>query len=169
MSKAFLRESDFDDAPDLPPPVSSLPPGAKNYLTTAGAGRLREELARLVEQERPPLAVRAHDPEAKPELRALDQRIRYLQESLRTGEVVAPAGGDDGIVRFGSTVTVRDQAGEESHYQLVGVDETDPSGGRMSWTSPLARALQHARRGERVVFQSPAGARELEIVAVEND
>ncbi len=169
MSKAFLRESDFDDSPDLPPAASPLPPGARNYLTPAGARRLQAELAHLVEQARPPLAARTHDPEAKRELRLLDQRIRYVQHSLSTAHIVAPSAADtdDGIVRFGSTVTVRAPGGGESRYQLVGVDEADPAEDRVSWLSPLARALLNARVGERVVFHAPAGPRELEILAVE--
>src|SRR5215217_3832076 len=56
MSKAFVRESDFDDLPELPPPSSGLPPGAKNYMTAGGAERLREELNRLLDKERPGVA-----------------------------------------------------------------------------------------------------------------
>lgn len=167
MSKAFLRESDFDHATDLPPPVSPLPLGAKNYLTPAGAQRLREELARLVDHERPRLTAALPDPEIKRDLQTLDQRIRYLRESLRTAEIVEPPATDEDVIRFGALVTIRDGQGETATYHLVGVDEADPENNAVSWTSPLARALLNARRGDRVRFDAPAGAQELEIIHVE--
>lgn len=167
MSKAFVRESDSADLPDVPAPVSPLPPGARNYLTAAGARRLRDELARLADVERPPLAAAGDDPETRRELKALDQRIRYLQQSLGTAEVVEPPAESDGVVRFGATVAVRDAGGEVSRYRLVGADEADPSEGAVSWLSPLAQALMNARPGGRVTFHTPAGERSLEIVAVE--
>jgi transcription elongation factor GreB len=168
MSKAFLRESDFPESPPLAPPVSTLPPGAKNYLTPEGADRLREELSRLTGEARPALAtLAASDVDAKRDLQTLDQRIRHLRESLRTAEIVPSREVFDDVVRFGSTVTVRDHRGEEARYRLVGVDETDVERGYISWTSPLARALTNARLGEVVNFSVPAGRRELTIVAIE--
>lgn len=167
MSKAFVRENDSADFPDVPAPVSPLPPGARNYLTAAGARRLRDELARLSTIDRPPLAAAGDDPDTKRELKALDQRIRYLQQSLSTAEIVDPPAEPDGVVRFGATVTVRDASGEISRYRLVGADETDPAEGAVNWLSPLAQALMNARQGERVTFHTPAGERSLEIVAVD--
>ena len=111
MSRAFVRESDVPQLPELPPQVSPLPPGAKNYLTPAGAEKLRGELTHLLEVRRPPLAsAPPDDMDAKRELQVLDQRIRYLQESLRTAEVVAPSAEND-VVRFGANVTVREKNG----------------------------------------------------------
>ena len=165
MSKAFLRESDSGDVPDPPPPVSPLPPGAKNYVTPRGADQLRRRLARLTEEERPPLlAESTKDPEAMRALQALDQRIWYLRESLRTAEIVTPQAGANDVVRFGATVSVREANGEVADYRLVGVDEADPDRGWISWTSPIARALNNARRGERVNCSTPSGPTELEIV-----
>src|SRR5438552_6904579 len=77
MSKAFTRES--DDLPDVPVVArqpSPLPPGAKNYLTPDGARRLREELDRLVQVERPRQVPSPDNPEAKRQLQVLDQRHR---------------------------------------------------------------------------------------------
>lgn len=164
MSKAFVRES--DDEPD--PPVfsrqaASLPPGAKNYLTAGGERRLREELVQLAEVERPRLAGLNQDSETKRELQILSRRIRHLEQVLREAEVVPPGGPED-RVRFGATVTVREQNGSESEYRLVGAEETDVEQGRVSWQSPIAKSLLNARPGERVAFDSPSGRIELEIV-----
>jgi transcription elongation factor GreB len=167
MSKAFTREDDTSDEPVLPPLVSPLPAGAKNYLTAGGAERLRGELGRLVAVERPRLVAAAvHDPGTKRELAQLDQRIRYLQQSLATAEIVSAADGTAEHVRFGATVTVRDRKGVESVYRIVGVDEADFSRNEVSWLSPIARTLMHARLGQRVPFKFPSGATELEIVTI---
>ena len=166
MSKAFLRESDFPDPTDQPPAVESLPPGAKNFITAAGAQRLREQLGQLSDVERPRL-VGQEDPEAKRELQALDRKIRQLQQSLRSAAIVAPPTGTAEIVHFGATVTVKEPDGTAAHYRIVGVDETDPGRGWVSWQSPLARALLNASLGQRVTFPTPAGSRALEITAID--
>ena len=166
MSKAFTRES--DDAPELPVRPrrpSPLPPGARNYLTAGGAQGLREELNRLINIEQPRL-VASKDDQAKRQLQAVNERIEHLQQSLQSAVVVAPPALPDHQVRFGSTVTVRNQRGEESRYRIVGVDETDVDRDWVSWLSPIAKALLNARVGEQVRIKLPGGEEQLEIVAV---
>lgn len=167
MSRAFVRES--DDRPELPiaRQPSPLPPGAKNYFTPGGAARLREELQRLVEVDRPNLAS-SSDPEAKRQVLALDQRIQQLEESLQSAEVVQPpAAALADVVRFGSTVTVRRAKGEEDTYRIVGVDEIDLERSWVSWASPIAKALLNGRVGQRIRFKYPSGEEQLEIVKIE--
>ena len=166
MSKAFTRES--DEVPEQPIllRLPTLPPGTKNYLTPDGARRLREELDRLMQVERPQATAAAEGSDARGSLPSLDQRILHLQESLHTAVVVPPPAPPHEQVRFGATVTVRERGGEESRYRLVGVDETDIDRGWVSWLSPIARALLNARLGQRVRFKSPAGERELEITGI---
>lgn len=163
MSRAFVRESDFPQLPELPAQPSPLPPGTRNLLTARGAQRLREELARLLTVARPTLAsAPADDTDAKRELQVLDQRIRYLQQSLATADVITLPAGPLDAVCFGATVDVRDASGDE-RYRIVGVDEADAAHGGISWLSPLARALLQARVGHRVMFKTPSGVKELEV------
>jgi transcription elongation factor GreB len=144
-----------------------LAPGAKNYLTTAGATRLQRELAQLVEHERPRLSAQASgDVDAKRELQRLDARIRHLQQSLRSAEVLSAPPPPHDVVRFGASVAVRAADGTSATYQIVGLDEADASSNRVSWQSPLARALLNRQRGEHVDFASPAGRQQLEIVDI---
>jgi len=173
MSKAFTRESDeLPDRPALPQPLSALPPGAKNYLTPGGARKLSKELERLVQVKRPRIAAegRSHDSPGGPthqrELQVLDQRIRQLQQSLQSAVVVPPPVGPEDRVRFGATVTVREKTGERPRYRLVGVDEVDVERGRVSWLSPIAKALLNARVGQLVRVKLPSGDTELEIVEI---
>ncbi|MEY2490744.1 MAG: transcription elongation factor GreB [Verrucomicrobiota bacterium] len=167
MSKAFTREeTDGPEIPDLPPLSSALAPGAKNYITAAGAQKLREELQRSIEVTRPSLANSSDDPDAKRQLARLDQRIMQLEESLQAAEIVVPPDDPAEVVRFGVTVTVRESDGSEASYRIVGVDEIDIDRGWVSWLSPIAKALLNSKRGQRVRFKVPSGEETLEIVDI---
>jgi len=163
MSKAFTRES--DDAPDLPAQQQSpLPPGAKNYMTLGGEASLQNELSGLI-QKRSSLAG-STEAEAKRKLQSLDQRIGYLQQSLRSAVVVSPPPKPWEQIRFGATVTVRDSRGEELKYRIVGVDEMDANRDWVSWLSPIAKALVNAKLGQKIRFRFPAGEVQLEVVEI---
>lgn len=167
MSKAFTRES--DDERDLPTearPASALPPGAKNYLTAGGAEGLRADLAELLRAKRSVASAAGEEAETRRKLQMIDRRMRQLEESLRSAEIVAPPAPPWEQVRFGATVRVRDEAGEETRYRIVGVDETDLDRDWVSWVSPIARALLNRRVGERVKIRVPAGEQVLEILGI---
>ena len=165
MSKAFTRESDdLPDRPILARRSSPLPPGAKNYLTPDGARRLGEELERLLHVERSRLVAAPDAGDAQRQLQILNQRIHHLQQSLQSAVVVPPPAVREDRIRFGATVTVREQNGAESIYRIVGVDETDLDRCWISWLSPMARALLNASLGQHVRFKLPSGDTELEIV-----
>lgn len=179
MNKAFVRESDGDDEEALSPSLK-LPPGSKNYITPAGHARLKEELEQLVKRERPNVVEivawaasngdRSENGDyiyGKRRLREIDRRIRFLSKRLDIAEVVDPLRqGDNDQVFFGAQVTIADSGGEENTYTIVGVDEADVMRGRISWISPLARALIKSREGDSIRFQSPVGIREIDILAV---
>ncbi len=164
MSKAFTKDDD-GVAPVLLRPVSTLPPGVKNYMTAGGAKRIEDELKHLREVERPRIVTSADAARAEM-LQKIDLRIAQLDQSLLAAEVVSPPAEPDNKVRFGATVTVRDKAGAEMKYRIVGVDETDTDRDWVSWRSPIAKALLNASVGQRVKFQIPAGTQEWEIVAI---
>ena len=180
MNKAFVRESDGDDEEELPPALQ-IPAGAPNYITPAGHARLKDELEELIKRERPHVVEvvawaasngdRSENGDyiyGKRRLREIDRRIRFLTKRLDNAEVVDPLRqGDNDQVFFGARVTIADADGVENVYTIVGIDEMDVSRGRISWISPLARALIKSREGDSIRFQSPMGIREIDIVAVE--
>ncbi|WP_291993162.1 transcription elongation factor GreB [Candidatus Accumulibacter sp. ACC003] len=184
MSKAFTSESAADDddggESEGVDPSFRLPAGTRNYITPAGHARLKAEVDQLLRVERPQLVGvvqwaasngdRSENADyiyGKRRLREIDRRIRFLTKRLDLADVVDPSGRQDTEqVFFGATVTLCDEHGVEQTYQIVGVDETDSGRGRISWVSPLARALLKARAGDTVRFQSPVGVREVEVVAV---
>ena len=154
--------------------------GVKNYITPAGYGRLRAELMQLLDVERPELVRtvawaasngdRSENADylyGKRRLREIDRRIRFLTKRLDRAEIVDPAVREaTDQVFFGARVTYVDHAGEERAITIVGVDEVDPARHRVSWISPVARALLRSRIGDVVSFPSPRGIEELEILDV---
>jgi transcription elongation factor GreB len=178
MSKAFVKEDSHDE--DEGPSAPALPRGTKNYMTRRGYGLLKSELEHLAKTERPALvqvvswAAKNGDRSengdyiyGKKRLREIDRRIRFLMKRLETSVLVDPASQENTEqVFFGATVTVCDAAGSEYTYQIVGIDEADAAAGRISWISPLARALLKAREGDTVRFPIPDGLRELDVVGI---
>jgi transcription elongation factor GreB len=165
MSKAFTREDDRPGMPELDRPLSALPPGAINYMTADGAERLSQELARLVETERPHLAAESENAEAVQKLAGVDQRIYQLEQSLQSAHVISHSKGPAQSVTFGATVTVHGPRGREV-FKIVGADEVDHEHGHVSWLSPVARALMNAKIGQQVCFTYPCGEEQLEVISI---
>ena len=174
MSKAFTRESDSDADEIIPEPKDLLPPGVRNYVTPEGALALRTELERL-EELRPQLARGENLPEdgtgaslsPKGRVAALERRIQFLRDRCGNMSIVDPKTQDQDSVHFGATVVVADAEGYEKQYKIVGVDESDPSVGKVSFLSPIARALTSAREGDVVRVELPGGTSELEILSID--
>jgi transcription elongation factor GreB len=178
MSKAFVKESDDED--DLEFAAPAIPVGAKNYITPAGHQSLKDELLRLIDVDRPEVVRivswaasngdRSENGDyiyGKRRLREIDRRIRFLTKRLDAAEVVNPSAqhGNDQIF-FGATVTYENQSGERHTVTIVGIDEMDPLNGKISWISPVARALTKAREGDSVVLRTPGGVEELTVLEV---
>ncbi len=158
MSKAFTRESDESGGEDIPSFRPQLPPGARNYITREGAERLTQRLEGLREKRNAAAIL-------EPDKRKIETSIRRLQEIVDS-LVIAEIPADRDKAAFGARVLTRHQNGQEETYRIVGIDESDPDSGWISWLSPLARALVSRRAGDKVKFKSPAGEEELTIVSV---
>jgi len=180
MSKAFVKEDSGDDDDELEAGLPPLPAGAKNYITPAGYQRIKDELLQLIDVERPEVVRVVHWAASngdrsengdyiygKRRLREIDRRIRFLTKRLDLAEVVDPSvhHGSDQIF-FGATVTYENRQGEQQTVTIVGIDETDPLNGKISWISPVARALTKAREGDIVTLMVPGGKEELDILEV---
>lgn len=179
MSKAFVKEDDQQDD-DLVPEAVALPAGTKNYITVEGYKTLHAELKHLLNTERPEVVQvvswaasngdRSENGDyiyGKKRLREIDRRIRFLTKRLEIAEVVDPAlQPNKDRVFFGATIVYADQDGNESTVTIVGVDEADPLNGKISWISPVARALLKAQEGDVVTLRTPGGLQELDILEV---
>lgn len=153
-----------------------------NYLTPEGAKKLSAELDQLMRLERPRVVQEVADAAAqgdrsenaeyiygKKRLREIDRRVRFLTKRLESAVVVKPGeiGGD--VVRFGARVELCDENGKQSHFLLVGPDEADPGNGKLSFQSPLGRALMNKKVGDVVAVRRPMGDIDVEIVSVSYD
>lgn len=149
-------------------------------MTGTGFERLSEELKRLKSVERPAiiqaleaaremgdLAENAEYHAAKERQAFIEKRVVELEDKLRRAEVIDVSKLSGKKIKFGATVRLADEDTEKrTTYQIVGADEADVQAGRLSITSPLARALIGKTKGELIEVTTPGGARGYEIVNV---
>ena len=164
MSRAFTKESTDDlvagELPERPVPVHA------NYVTPRGLEQLQAR-ARALQEVHEQLAARTdEDSAAKQKLREIERDQRYVIAQLERAAVVDPAGQPRDEVHFGATVKIVDEDGKSHRFTIVGDDEADVAAGRISWASPLAKAMIGAKVGDSVVWRRPAGDAEVEIAQV---
>ncbi len=150
-------------------------------MTAAGAGKLQSELKRLKSEDRPNVIkaiaeARSHgDLKENAEYHAareqqgfIEGRIREIEDKLSNAQIIEVNDlPRNGKVVFGTTVVLADEeAGEERRYQIVGEDEAEAKEGRISITSPVARALIGKDEGDEVEVQTPRGPKAYEIIEV---
>ncbi len=167
MSRAFVKESDGDQPGDeLPERPQSPHP---NYVTTAGLKALERQLEKL-QAERRELheKTRGGDPALldREHLKTVERDLRYLQERVERAIPIDPATQPADRVGFSATVDTIDENDEKRRFAIVGEDEADPKSGKISWVSPLARALTGAKVGDSALWKRPAGDLTLEIEAI---
>jgi transcription elongation factor GreB len=177
MNQTAKNDQDDEDSDFGAPPI---PAGSKNYMTPQGHQRMKDELLKLIDVERPEVVQivswaasngdRSENGDyiyGKRRLRQIDGRIRFLTKRLDLAEIVDPSThhGSDQIF-FGAIVRYETQSGEEHTVTITGIDELDPLNGKISWISPVARALTKAREGDSVILRTPGGLEELLILEV---
>jgi len=169
--------ADEDEDEEGPP---GLPPGTPFYMTPAGHAALTRELHDLWHGERPKvvevvswaasLGDRSENADyqyGKRRLRQIDGRVRFLRRRLERAEVVDPARQSRrDRVFFGASVTYARMDDSEVTVTIVGMEEADAAQGRISWVSPVARALLGKGVGDLVKLRTPAGVEEIELVAI---
>jgi transcription elongation factor GreB len=177
MSTDFTIENEDDEEPDAP---EQLPLNIKNYMTLGGFTALQDELNFLYREERPKVVSivswaagngdRSENGDyiyGKRRLREIDRRVRYLTKRLESAEVIDPK-KQQGLekVFFGATVTYARADESEHTVTLVGPDESDLDKGKISWLSPVAKALMKAQAGDAVKLHTATGVEMLEVLAV---
>jgi transcription elongation GreA/GreB family factor len=150
MSRAFIKENDetLDELPDRP--VSPNP----NFVTAEGLAAIEAELARLQQ-------ARAQGANDRAALVALSRELRYWIARKASAQVVATPVNPTNV-QFGSTVTILRDDGPRQSYRIVGEDEADPAKGKISYVSPVARALMGRQVGDIV----RVGNSDLELIAI---
>jgi transcription elongation GreA/GreB family factor len=162
MSRGFVKEDDLEHAgTDVPERSISTQP---NYVTVTGYALL-EKQANALELQRKALSAKQDDQQAQQQLAIVNRDLRYVAARLESALITKPDAASEQVL-FGATVTVEDEEGEQQTYQIVGEDEADIKANKVSWTSPLAKALIGHKIGESVTWARPAGNTALEIIAI---
>ena len=150
-------------------------------MTHQGHQRLLEEMKRLKSVERPKLVQEIEEARdhgdisenaefhaAKDRQALLDVQIREIEDRLARAQVIEVSKLSGDKVVFGATVTLADgDTGDKMIYQIVGDHEAEPKNGKISISSPIARALIGKREGDEVQVQTPTGIRNFEILRLD--
>ena len=150
-------------------------------MTAEGFNRLREELKRLKTVDRPAiiraiaeardhgdLAENAEYHAARDRQSFIEGRVIELEDKVARAEVIDVSKLSGSSIKFGAKVTLADEETEEEQtFQIVGEDEADIKSGRLSVTSPLARALIGKGQGDSVEVSTPRGPKSYEVVTVD--
>lgn len=149
------------------------------YITPAGAEALQAELRYLWKEERPTVTDAVHEAAkngdrsengdyiyGKRRLAEIDRRVRYLSKRLDELIIVRDTPPQKDKVFFAAHVTLEDESGEETTYQIVGPDEFDLKQNKISMDSPLARSLLGKQLDDEVTIQTPAGTKDYIISAI---
>lgn len=142
----------------------------KTYLTPEGREQLERELRELIEVQRPEIAQKLKEAVAQGDLKEnadyhdakerqgfIEGKIQDIESKLRSAVIIERDGSSD-IVQIGDTVTIReDGTKEDETYTIVGAAEAQPTEGKISNESPIGKALLGAKKGDKVVVQTPDG------------
>lgn len=150
-----------------------------NYITPKGHQKLVDELNHLLREERPEVTKlvqwaasngdRSENADylyGKKRLREIDRRLRFLNKRLDSAVIIDPLETKSNKVQFGATVEVSDEDGLTKQFTIVGVDELDTASGRISWQSPIGRALIGKMIGDEVLVKVPSGELVYEIISL---
>jgi len=163
VSRGFVKEDDVERAgTDLPERrVSEF----TNYVTPFGLAQLQRQATQL-EQQHQALLPNKEDPIVQQSLGPLERDLRYLESRLESVILIEPSTQAKDTVLFGAKVNVEDDEGNAHQFTIVGEDEADIALNKVSWLSPIAKALIGHKVGETVIWQRPAGNLSLEILAI---
>lgn len=161
--------------------IDSIQSVAKVYLSPAKFEEMKQELRELMDIERPKVVDQVSAAAAmgdrsenadylygKRRLREIDKRARFLQQRLADVEVIAGADAPSTEARFGSWIRVENDSGQEKTFQIVGPDEMDSTGRKLTFTSPLGRAILGKKVGDSITIDSPKGKITYDILEISN-
>jgi transcription elongation GreA/GreB family factor len=162
MSRAFVKEAD-DNLPSDELPERPQSPHA-NYVTPSGLAQLHARVHAL-QEERDRLAAQ-DDPMARTRLLEVKRDLRYFQGRVERAILVDPADQPKEEVRFGAEVEIENETGARTTYRIVGEDEADVNAGRISWASPLGKALIGLRVGDSFTWKLAGTPQDVSVVDI---
>jgi len=164
MSRGFVKEDDQEEIP-MVPPRADLPEGVTNYVTQAGMDELLTEREMLLD-ERSKLDS-TNENEKRIALNHINAKLQLLENRIATAQVVKQNEQAQDEIRFGAVIKLKITANNSIQtFQIVGVDEADISKGKISFTSPLAKALIHKKTGDKAILKRDPGDLVFEILDI---
>lgn len=164
MSRGFVKEGDQEEVP-MVTPRADLPPGVINYVTPEGMALLLAERESMISQREQ--VDRTLENERRIAVNFINAKLLLLEQRISGARVINPDEQPQDEVRFGATVTLRIEAtGICQNFRIVGVDEADIAKGKISFLSPLARALIHKKAGDRAVIRMGREERSFSIIRI---
>ena len=151
MSRGFVKEDDQEEIP-IVPQRAYLPEGVTNFVTPTGMSQLLDEKQTL-ENEKSNLSI-DNDNEKRIEINYINAKLQLLNNRIAEAKIINTDDQPQDEIRFGATVSLRTEASDSIQtFQIVGVDEADISHGKVSFISPLARALINKKTGDKITLK----------------
>ncbi|MBL1214333.1 MAG: transcription elongation factor GreA [Ignavibacteriae bacterium] len=165
MSRGFVKEGDQEETP-LVTPRAHLPAGVLNYVTPNGLKELEHERNLLVEERK--TLIEQDSENNRVQINYITAKLGLLEERISSAKLVELSNQPQNKVYFGATITLyKTKEDCESQYQIVGVDEADVSKNKVSFLSPIAKALINKKVGDEIILQTPKGKRFMKIEAID--
>lgn len=151
MSRGFVKEDDQEEIP-IVPQRAFLPDGVQNLVTPAGMDLLLAEKQALISEKESLSGAREH--EKRITLNFINAKLQLLNNRIAEARVIDLKEQPQNEIRFGASAELKTQAsGKTQVFQIVGVDEADIARGKISFLSPLAKALINKKIGDRVTLK----------------
>jgi transcription elongation factor GreB len=164
MSRGFVKEDDQEEVP-IVPQRAFLPYGIPNFVTPAGMEQLLAEKQMLI-NERDKLSS-TNENEKRIAVNFINAKLQLLNDRIADARIIDPKGDTQDEIRFGASVTLKNEgSGKIQVFQIVGVDEADIAKGKISFISPLAKALINKKAGDKITLKLDRGEAVFEIVDI---
>jgi transcription elongation factor GreB len=164
MSRGFVKEGDQEEVP-MVPQRAYLPEGVPNFVTRNGMEELLAEKEALI-QEKEDLTI-TNENEKRLAVNFINAKLLLLNNRIAEARIVEPEEQQEKEVTFGAWVTIKNEtSGQIQTFQIVGVDEADIAGGKVSFISPVARALINKKVGDRITLKREGADIVFEVVDI---
>lgn len=164
MSRAFVKEDSQEEPPRIPP-RAHLPEGTANYVTPEGMQQLRDE-QKALQEKKSELSMDSGS-EDRRELTLLNGKLKLLKERISSAREINPKEQPHDEVRFGALVTMELlNVNKTRQFQIVGVDQADFKKRKISFLSPIAKALTGSKEGDIVSLDQGKKARKFKVLEI---
>ena len=151
MSRGFVKEEDQEEVP-IVPQRAYLPEGATNFVTQTGMDQLLAEKQMLINEKED--LNNTSENEKRISLNFINAKLQLLNNRIAGAKIIDLKEQPQNEIRFGAKVTLKTKVpGKKQIFQIVGVDEADIAKGKISFISPLARALINKKTGDKITLK----------------